>query len=189
MVYSWASYIKTYNKINLCKTSEGAPLQLTKKNILHIETYTTKLRAMKKSYYEKKLAKNQLGKFLRKLFANLKLLVLIYNHYLSTETLFLIEKQLQTASIFFLTSIASTIEDEIHPSDRPPDVVYNNETLFTTSNTSVTPKEIELQNKRSEDMDGLSMYIVKSFMPAITTPLIHIFNLSFANFSMYSVAT
>jgi hypothetical protein len=88
----------------------------------------------------------------------------------------------------FFASIATIITDEILPTDRPPDIDTRLEegVCFHNANIPVTVDEAknvidELKSKKSEDLDGLSMHLIKLISPTIILPLCHIFNLSFTN--------
>jgi Reverse transcriptase (RNA-dependent DNA polymerase) len=96
----------------------------------------------------------------------------------------------------FFTSVAQKIVDEINPTDRPPDNLFNNDNdndipLFSFSNSPVTHAEIIqatklLQPKMTLDMDGLSIWLVQKIILAIAISLQHIFFESFRQGSVPS---
>jgi hypothetical protein len=82
--------------------------------------------------------------------------------------------------------IATVISVEIPPSGRPPDLSCDTDCYFETANKSVTFDEVlniisDLKGKKSEDLNGLSMYFIKLVSHSIIIPLSHIFNLSLSN--------
>lgn len=86
----------------------------------------------------------------------------------------------------FFTTIAQTIADEITPTDKPPDLIPPSEDdlLFRLSSDPVTCSEIveaieSLQPKNTLDIHGISVSFISKFALTISTPLKHIFNLSF----------
>lgn len=83
----------------------------------------------------------------------------------------------------FFASIATLISDDIPPTDRPPDMHPATNATFNTADNPVTFTELSnivanLKCKRSEDLNGLSMFLVKQIFTNISIPLSHIFNLS-----------
>jgi hypothetical protein len=96
----------------------------------------------------------------------------------------LIDKPTDIANKFncFFTSIASEISSKINPcpdnEDGPP-----TDSEFVMSSIPITHSELsnalnELQNKKSTDLNDISMYLVKTAFTAISSPLLHIFNKS-----------
>ena len=87
----------------------------------------------------------------------------------------------------FFTSVAQKIVDEIHPTDRPPDIAISNDVpLLNFSDCPVTCTEIIetfdlLQPKKSQDLNGLSMFVLKKLSYQLAKPLCHIANLSLTN--------
>ena len=66
--------------------------------------------------------------------------------------------------MFFFTSIANSITEEIHPTVRPPEYeVEDDKPEFTCASTPITVTEFKnvvgsLKSKKSEDFNGISMY-------------------------------
>ncbi|MBM3937968.1 MAG: hypothetical protein FJ333_04840 [Sphingomonadales bacterium] len=87
----------------------------------------------------------------------------------------------------FFLNVAPTISSKITPIDQAPEIEnLGNNPLFSLSAIPVTSQEIyeivkDLQNKKSQDLYGLSNYFVKKIINVISDPLVHIFNLSFRN--------
>jgi Reverse transcriptase (RNA-dependent DNA polymerase) len=88
----------------------------------------------------------------------------------------------------FFTSIASTIAEEILPTDRPPDLINPDpdSPLFSFQSDPVMSDEIiscfnELQKKKTPDVNSLSVHFIANYSLTIFGPLKHIFNLSFTS--------
>lgn len=84
----------------------------------------------------------------------------------------------------FFTSVACNIAEQIEPTDRPPDenVAYNENSLSFTQ-IPLTFSEIkeasdQLESKKSNDFEGLSLYFIKQVISSISTPILHIFTQS-----------
>jgi hypothetical protein len=96
----------------------------------------------------------------------------------------LIDKPTDIANKFnsFFTSIASEISSTINPcSDNEAGPSTDSE--FDMSSVPITHLELsnalnELPNKKSTDLNDISMYLVKTAFTAISSPLLHIFNKS-----------
>ena len=85
----------------------------------------------------------------------------------------------------FFTSIAEKISSEIHPTVRPPEPINIDPDMptFNSSLNHITLNELYdtlsvLKSKKSEDLNGISMFFVKSIINYIHTPLLHVLNLS-----------
>ena len=83
------------------------------------------------------------------------------------------------------TSIAEKISADIHPTVRPPEpsVTYPNMPIFKSSTKQITLTELYdtmsiLKTKKSEDMNGISIFFIKSIINYIHSPLLHVLNLS-----------
>jgi hypothetical protein len=153
--------------------------------------YNRTIRASKKLYYEKELEKHK---------GNLKATWEILRNAIRknkpkksdiqtvTHNGNLIHDPKEIANCFnkFFTTIADSISDDIHPTVRPPECPFNNDTpLFSLTVTPICHFEIlttfnELNSKRSEDYNGPSMHFLKTLTLQLIKPLTHIFNLSFS---------
>jgi hypothetical protein len=86
----------------------------------------------------------------------------------------------------FFTTIAMNISSAINPvNPDEEEETDNNIQKFSMCNQPVTYDELiaaisKLQEKKSLDFNNNSMYLVKKILPAIITPLLHIFNRSLA---------
>ena len=86
----------------------------------------------------------------------------------------------------FFTSIPSTIVEKINPSNNPPDLNQNIDIpLFSFLHDPVTETEIAeatklLQPKKTQDINGISTFVLQKIITAISVPLCHIFRSSFA---------
>ena len=153
--------------------------------------YNTVIRLSKKLFFEQELKKHQsnlkvtwdiLKKAIRKSAANKNVIssIKINGEVISDAKLIA-----NNFNVFF-TSIANSITEEIHPTVRPPEYeVEDDKPEFTCASTPITVTEFKnvvgsLKSKKSEDFNGISMYFLKNVIDSIATPLIHIFNLSFA---------
>jgi hypothetical protein len=147
------------------------------------------LRAAKKPYFEKQLQKN--FKNLKKTWEILRSVInsggtkrdpiseLFVNGVNYTEPL-------QVANILneFFINEPINIANSIPPSDTEPEVFFVNPIPFSFSASPVTVTEIveattQLQCKKSEDMNGLSMFFIKKFINILANPLYHVFYKSF----------
>ena len=88
----------------------------------------------------------------------------------------------------YFTNVARQIAEQIPPTDRPPDDdnLLNDIPLLKFAENPVTCSEIIetlrlLQPKKSEDIDGVSMFLLKKIAFQLANPLRHIINLSFEN--------
>jgi hypothetical protein len=82
----------------------------------------------------------------------------------------------------FFTSIAIEISLNINPCPDNVDVPVAN-SQFIMSSVPISHSEMsaalnELQNKKSTDLNDISMHLVKTTFTAISSPLLHIFNKS-----------
>jgi hypothetical protein len=83
----------------------------------------------------------------------------------------------------FFTSIATTFSDEINPSDIDIDVTPTTNCKFDMSSFPVTSEELELalgslQDKKTPDLNNVSMHLLKKVIIPLKSPLIHIFSRS-----------
>jgi hypothetical protein len=83
---------------------------------------------------------------------------------------------------YFFTSIAEKISSNINPAEEEIDVTIPAH-RFSMSNLPIDYSELtnainELQDKKSTDLNGISMHLVKRSLPFISEPLLHIFNKS-----------
>jgi Reverse transcriptase (RNA-dependent DNA polymerase) len=96
----------------------------------------------------------------------------------------LIENSTEMANNFnyFFTSIAEKISSKINPAEEEIDVSIPAH-RFSMSNLPIDHSELtnainELQDKKSTDLNDISMHLVKRSLPFISEPLLHIFNKS-----------
>jgi Reverse transcriptase (RNA-dependent DNA polymerase) len=154
--------------------------------------YNTIIRASKKLYFENALEKHQSNlkvtwDILRKAIRKVKAKKVSINCILSNGNNLTNYKEIANCFNSFFTTIANEISDDIHPTVRPPEYPFNPDTpLFNITNNPITNFEIlttftELNSKKSEDYNGLSMYFLKNITLHLLKPLNHVFNLSFIN--------
>jgi hypothetical protein len=188
--------ISRRKKLYLAKCAVREP-STENKNIYnrYRNLYNTILRASKKLYFEREFEKHRtnlkvMWDTLRKAIRKSK------NNKVSIDRIniegTIVQNSKEIANFFnkFFTTIADEISNDVHPTDRPPDVVnpVNNDNvpLFQSSNIPVTNFEIlttftALNNKKSEDYTGVSMYFLKNVTLQLLQPLNHVFNLSIKN--------
>jgi Reverse transcriptase (RNA-dependent DNA polymerase) len=82
----------------------------------------------------------------------------------------------------FFTSIANEISSGINPSDED-DIEILSPNNFVMSSVPIDYQELtnavsQLESKKSTDLNDISMHLVKTTLPLISTPLLHIFNKS-----------
>ena len=185
--------ISRRKKIALTKAHYMNPSDLSL-NLLksYRNVYNKTFRAAKKLYFEFELRVNQSN--LKKSWELIRLAMRKKAEKSSSIANILSNNQLvsdpqEIANLFneFFTSIPSSIIDEINPSDRPPDVLVDNDVpLFSLSDLPVTEAEIInatklLQPKKTADMTGISVWLVQKIIANISVPLQHIFCKSFSN--------
>jgi Reverse transcriptase (RNA-dependent DNA polymerase) len=94
------------------------------------------------------------------------------------------------ASFFneFFTNVASSIVNDIIPTDRPPDLsnINNPVNFFSFSDSPVTCNEIieaigSLEPKKTQDVNGLSIFFISKFAMTLSVPLKHILSASFTS--------
>ena len=151
--------------------------------------YNKLVKLSKKKYFESELAKNQNN--LRSTWAILRKATRrdsntrsqISSIIVANQT-FTEEKDIANNFNVFFTSVAEGICADIHPTVRPPEFVGQPDTpVFNLADFPITEAEIlnvtmDLQSKKSEDLDGLSTNFVKQIISLILAPLSFVFNLS-----------
>jgi hypothetical protein len=177
-------------KLELASISARIPTDFNKNAYRTFRNLFNKtLRAAKKLHYEKQLQKN---------FRNLKKTWEILRSVINSggpkrdpiSELFVngvnYTEPLQIANILndFFINEPLNIANSIPPSDSEPDVFFVNPIPFSFSASPVTVTEIveataQLQCKKSEDMNGLSMFFIKKFINILANPLYHVFYKSF----------
>ena len=185
--------ISRSTKLKLAKNCLISPsLENNLKYKSYRNVYNTTIRGAKKLYFEKELKRAQSD--FKKTWAILKKAINKQNYKSSTMDCLKIDNVLvsdpklmaNNLNIFF-TSVAQKIVDEIHPTDRPPDIAISNDVpLLNFSDCPVTCTEIIetfdlLQPKKSQDLNGLSMFVIKKLSFQLAKPLCHIANLSLTN--------
>ena len=90
----------------------------------------------------------------------------------------------------FFANIANKIVDSINPSNLPPcPNPSSSDSLFSLSDSPVTSAEIyecakNLNDKKTQDSNGLSSNFIIKIILSISSPLKHIFSLSFSSGSV-----
>jgi hypothetical protein len=146
--------------------------------------YNSLIRTSKKLYYEKTLAKNHNN--LKKTWDILRTVTnsggptkeplseLFSNGINHTDPL-----SIATELNIFFTTAPAKIVDQIPECHDLPKVFPSNPNSFSFSNSPVTRTEIlkataQLLPKKSEDMNGVSMFFIKKFINVLVEPLYHI---------------
>jgi hypothetical protein len=179
--------VSRLKKLELAKIHSCSPTPVNNDRYkVYRNLYNRLIRISRKMYYEKVLSDNKnnlrktwqiLYEALNKPTAKQKISKLKVNN-----TLF--EDPTDIASKFntFFTSIASEISSKINPCN--DNTVYTvPDCEFVMSSVPITLTELTaalnaLQNKKSSDLNDISMYLVKTCFTSISTPLLHIFNKS-----------
>jgi len=187
--------VSRLNKIKLGNLSLSSPsIENTSKYKLYRNLYNSTLRLSKKNFFNSELKANQ---------TNLKntwnLLNLALNKKPKSNLINSLKidgSDITNSTIMaenfnkYFTTIAEKIANEIPPTvnlpEPPPTPQLNvgeNVPLFNMSKTPVSDIEISnalklLQDKKSQDMDGFSMFFIKQIADQISTPLKHVLSLS-----------
>jgi len=186
-------FISRKTKILLFKNSKKDPSVTNMTNYKNFRNlYSKVLRASKKLHYEKELIKYQSDsrktwQVLRKAinknkFSNKGILSITVNGKSITDP-----KQMADEFNKFFLGVAPSISSKITPTDNhPPSEIINEDLSFNINAIPVTSNEIfeiikSIQNKKSQDLYGLSNTFVKKIINLIADPLTYIFNLSFKN--------
>ena len=182
--------ISRRTKIQLGKDFLASPSQAARLLYTSYRNLYNKLvKLSKKKYFESELAKNQNN--LRSTWAILRKATRrdsntrsqISSIIVANQT-FTEEKDIANNFNVFFTSVAEGICADIHPTVRPPEFVGQPDTpVFNLADFPITEAEIlnvtmDLQSKKSEDLDGLSTNFVKQIISLILAPLSFVFNLS-----------
>ena len=183
--------ISRSKKIQLCKLSVKSPSPLNLANFkTYRNIYSKLIRTSKKLYYEKALTKYQSN--IKKTWQILrKAINKSSNKDCSIQNIILDGNCISDPALMaekfnvFFANIANNIVSSINPSNTIPDPNPNVcENLFSLSDSPVTASEIVecakmLNDKKTQDFNGLSSSFIKKIIMSIATPLKHIFNLSF----------
>ena len=169
------------NKIALAKLHLKTPSEENKVNYINCRNmYNRLVREAKKSYFETELAKHQsdlrmtwqlLREAMRKSKSSGVHIQSIINEGRTVSDPLVIANKFNE----FFASIATLISDDIAPTDRPPDMHPATNATFNTADNPVTFTELSnivanLKCKRSEDLNGLSMFLVKQIFTNISIP-------------------
>ena len=188
--YTSGLLISRRTKIQLGKDFLASPSQAARLLYTSYRNLYNKLvKLSKKKYFESELAKNQNN--LRSTWAILRKATRrdsntrsqISSIIVANQT-FTEEKDIANNFNVFFTSVAEGICADIHPTVRPPEFVGQPDTpVFNLADFPITEAEIlnvtmDLQSKKSEDLDGLSTNFVKQIISLILAPLSFVFNLS-----------
>ncbi len=177
--------ISRNNKLKLASQSAKYPtLTNVTEYKLYRNLYNKILRMSKKNFYDKKLGENT---------SNLKktwdILRSVLNSGGSTKNPIseLFSSGIHHTSSLtianelnkFFTSAPAKIANELPPSTNPPKVFFNNPISFSFTESPVTASEIleataQLMSKKSEDLNGVSMFLIKNCINILVTPLLHI---------------
>jgi hypothetical protein len=176
------------NKIKLAKKCFENPSAVnTSAYKMYRNLYNSLIRASKKLYYAKILELNA---------SNFKKTWSILNEAINKKgakntiseiicNVITVNNSFEIAQKFnaFFTSIATTFSNEINPSDTDIDVTPITNCKFDMSSFPVTSEELELalgslQDKKTPDLNNVSMYLLKKVINLVKTPLIHIFSRS-----------
>jgi hypothetical protein len=86
----------------------------------------------------------------------------------------------------FFTSVASSFLNEINPADSEIDITPITDQRFDMSSVPVSIEELELalgnlQDKKTPDLNNISMHLLKKTINSVREPLLHIFNCSLSS--------
>ena len=176
-------------KINF-KNPSAESLQ-TLKNFRNL--YNKVLRAAKKKYFENELRLNQSNakkswELIRSAMNKKNVKSSTISHIVINNSVVSDPQEMANHFNSFFTSVSSVIVNEINPTDHPPDLDFdaNSPPLFSFTENPITEKELieathQLQNKKTLDMDGISVWLIQKIILSIKVPLLHIFSFSLSS--------
>ncbi len=194
-IEKWFSKGLLISRANKNKLSKACFVHPSQENINKFKQfrncYNATVRAAKKLFFEKQLKQAQSN--LKRTWSILKealnqapkktkpLTCLLINGKECTDPL----AMANALNEFFITA-ASSIVDQIPPTDKPPDSDPEPEIfhpLFSFTNSPVTRSEVSevikiLKDKKTQDYCGISINFIKSISDQLLIPLQHIINLS-----------
>jgi hypothetical protein len=141
--------------------------------------YNSLIRSSKKLYYAKILelnASNPLKKSAKNTISE------IISNDINVNNSFEITQKFNE----LFTSIATTFSGEINPSDTDIDISPITDCRFDMSLSPVSIEELDqalgsLQDKKTPDLNNISMHLLKKVINLVKTPLIHIFSRSLSS--------
>ena len=177
------------NKLELQKLAIRSPSDLNKSKYKQYRNlYASLLRKSKQMYYEKTLRANR--KNPKKTWDVIKEATFGHTPKSKIEKISsngnILTESVEISNEFnnFFTNVGTEIANEIHPTVKQySDYLPENQNVPTLDLGNTGPIHISdiiktLEPKKSTDVDGLSMYLIKRIITEINVPLAHIFNLS-----------